>query len=167
MDRQKSHNQFKPRELRRRVVLPARMRASSGWSDACILNISSRGLLIHSTRGAAQGSTIELWHGDHVIVAKVVWRNGTRVGVRADERVPVEDIMTSSAAPAPQPVAADGKPVERRKRPRTHEQNRYRGRAIEFAAAVAVAVPLAIGAFALVEQALAQPLASVGAALDG
>ena len=54
--------------LRRRVLLPARMRTSAGWSDACILNVSSRGALIHAKRPITQGSVVELRHGDHVIV---------------------------------------------------------------------------------------------------
>ena len=36
----------RPRELRRRVILPARLRTGADWSDTCMLNISSRGLLI-------------------------------------------------------------------------------------------------------------------------
>lgn len=148
-------------------MLPARLRAGCGWSDACILNISSRGLLIHSTRAAVQGSTIELWHGDRMILARVVWRKGTRAGLHADDRIPVEDLILSThAAPIPR-IAADGRLVERRKRPRPHADSRLRGRAIEFAGVVLIAATLATGAFAMVQQALARPLAYVHAALGG
>ena len=82
-------------------MLHARMRASTGWTDACILNVSSRGLLINaSATGAVTGSEVELRHGAHVIVAEVVWRKGTRAGLRTDQRVPVDEIMALSKAPA-------------------------------------------------------------------
>src|SRR4051794_34204558 len=68
----------KPRELRRRLMLPARMRTSAGWSDACILNVSSRGLLVHTRLATPDGATVELCHGEHVIIARVVWRQGPR-----------------------------------------------------------------------------------------
>jgi hypothetical protein len=150
-------------------MLRARMRAPFGWTDACILNVSSRGLLINaSTAGAAAaGTKVELWHGEQVIVAEVVWRKGTRAGLRTDERVPVEEIMALSKAPALQLTAGEWPLQDRRKRPRSHEENRLRSRAIEFAGTVAIAACLAVGAFAMVEQAFARPLAVVERALAG
>lgn len=147
-------------------MLPARIRAESGWSDVCILNVSSRGLQIRSIRGAAPGSTVELRHGDHVIVARVVWYNGTRAGLRAEERVPVEAIVTMARAAMVQPPAAGGLPVvERRKQPRTHEDHRLRARATEFASVGLIAIFFAATVFSMVEQAFARPLAMVRAAL--
>src|SRR6187200_314323 len=102
-----SNRGHKPRELRRRVMLRTRIRAMCGWSDACILNISSRGLMINAPAAvAAQGSTIELWHADHVIVATVVWRRGSRAGLQTDDRVPVDDILALSSATTLQLTAA-------------------------------------------------------------
>ena len=40
-------------------MLPARMRSSTGWSDACILNISTRGLLIYALGSADPGNFVE------------------------------------------------------------------------------------------------------------
>ena len=84
-----------PRELRRSVLLPARMRTPTGWSDACILNVSSRGMMIHA-KTSPPDDTIELRHNEFAFVLEIVWRNGTRVGVRSTERLPVEDILTVS-----------------------------------------------------------------------
>src|SRR5215218_5584495 len=84
----------RPRELRRRVVLPARLRTGAQWSDTCILNISSRGLMIHSGREAPRGSLVELRRGEHVIIARVAWRDGARVGLCSEDRVPIEEIMS-------------------------------------------------------------------------
>jgi hypothetical protein len=157
----------KPRELRRRLMLRARMRAGCGWSDACIVNVSSRGLQINANRAAVQGGTVEIWHGEHVIVARVVWRKGTRAGLQAEQRVPVEELMTLGQAPRLQLTAAGWPEVERRKRPRTHDDSRLRARAIEFAGLGLVAATLALGASAMVEQAFARPLTYVEAALRG
>src|SRR4051794_14708998 len=83
----------RPRELRRNVVLPARMRHGLSWSDACILNISSRGLMIQSGRAAPQGSVIELRRGDHVIPARVMWSEGSRTGLQVDDRLPTDELL--------------------------------------------------------------------------
>lgn len=147
-------------------MLAARMRATSGWSDACILNVSSRGLLINASAApAAKGSKIELRHGAHVIVAEVVWRKGRRAGLRSEQRVPVEEIMALSKAPSLQLTATQWPHADRRQTPRNHEESRERSRMFEFAGIVVVAVSLAAGLFSMVEAAFARPLAMVRAAL--
>lgn len=137
------------------------------WTDACILNISSRGLMIQATRAANEGSIIELYRGDHMIVARVVWRSGMKAGLQAEERVPVEEIMSLSAAPNLQLTAGARPAYERRRRPRTHEQSRQRGRAFEFASVALIGASLATGAYAMVEEAFARPLALIELALGG
>lgn len=162
-----NHNQ-RPRELRRRVVLPARLRNGAQWSDACILNISSRGLMIRSGRAAPEGTRVELRRGDHVIIARVVWRDGARSGLAVDERLPVEDIMSVGQSNALQLVASDGALVERRGRPRQkHNDARLRGRAVEFFGVGAIGLTLAFGVWGMAQQAFAIPLARVEAALGG
>lgn len=164
MSSRSPNSNHKPRELRRRVLLPARMRTGAQWSDACILNVSSRGALIHSSRPFARGSVIELRHGDHVIVGRVVWREGAKAGLQSEERVPVEQILSLADGPA---LFLSAVPfgVERRRRSRTHEQSRLQSRALEFASVAVIAVALSSVAFALVGKALANPLAKVSAAL--
>lgn len=142
------------------------MRLGGAWSDACILNISSRGLMIQSGRGLAQGNLVELRRGDHVIIGRVVWQEGARAGLQSEDRLPVDEILTLSQAPSLQLTAVNGKRVERRKRPR-HEDSRLRGRAIEFAGVAVVAACLGAGLFAMVEQTFARPIAIVESALGG
>jgi len=148
-------------------MLPARLRAGAQWSDTCILNISSRGLLIHSARAAPEGSIIELRRGDQVIVARVMWREGARVGLQADERLPVEQIMSLGQSKALQLTASSGAAVERRKQPRTEVDARLRGRAIEFASVAVIAASLALTIWSMASEALARPMAAVSAALGG
>jgi hypothetical protein len=147
-------------------MLRARLRAACGWSDACILNVSSRGLLINTAGTSTnKGTTIELWHGERVIVATVVWRQGSRAGLQSDSRIPVEEILALGKAPSLQLTAGAWPHIDRRRRPRTDDENRLRGRAIEFAIIGMVAALLSVAAFALVHEALAGPLAEIRRAL--
>lgn len=118
--------------------------------------------MIRTGREVSRGTMVELRRGDHVIVARVVWREGARAGLQASERVPVEEIMTLGQAGALQLTA---RPAERRKAPRLAERSRMRGRAIEFAGLLAIGVPLAGAGMAMVKAALAPPLAAVAVAL--
>ena len=149
------------------MLLNARMRTAAGWSDACILNISSRGVMVHAGRPFVRGSTIELRHGDHVIVGRVVWRDGSKAGLQAEQRLPVEQILSLANGPQLRLTAGQDRRVERRRRPRTHEQSRIRSRAFEFASVLFIVVLLSGSAFALVGAALAKPLAQVRLALGG
>jgi hypothetical protein len=151
----------RPRELRRRVVLPARLRAGSQWSDTCILNISSRGLLIHSGYAGPKGSFVEVRRGQHVIVARVAWRDGARAGLQSDERVPVEEIMSLGQCQALQLTAGRGAIVERRRHPRPPDASRLRSRWFEFAAVSMLGACLAVGMWAMAERAFAEPMAMV------
>ena len=153
-----------PRELRRSVLLPARVRTASGWSDACILNVSSRGMMIHAKTAPPDG-TIELRHNEFAFVLEIVWRNGTRVGVRSTERLPVEDILTVSESACLRLTAERLAGEERRRAPRTADHSRLQGRAMEFAATVAIAVILAVGGFAMVSEAFARPMQTIELAL--
>jgi hypothetical protein len=164
----KAKQSHRPRELRRRVMLPARLRTGAQWSDACILNISSRGLLIHCPRTVSDGGVVEVRRGDHVIVGRVVWREGTRAGLQVDDMLPVEQIMSLDQSQALQLTASGGPVVERRKRPRTIEiDSRLRGRAMEFVSVGVIAASLALTIWSMAEQALAKPMAAVSAALGG
>lgn len=156
----------RPRELRRRVKVPARVRATGGWADACILNISSRGMMINATRPSSiQGNTIELWHGERLVVATIMWRRGTLAGLRSDDRVPVEEILAGSRDASLQLTAAPARRVQ--PKPLALDGSRLRARAIEFGGVLIVAAMLAASAFTMVEHAFARPLRAVEAALHG
>lgn len=157
----------KPRELRRRVMLPARMRTAAGWSDARILNVSSRGLMVHASLSALECGVVELWHGDLAISARVVWREGTKAGLQSEDRIAVDEILSLGGSAALQLSAEPFRGVERRKRARTHEDSRIRARAFEFASVVMIAGALAVGFGFWVSEALAQPLSAVQSALAG
>ncbi|HUP67763.1 MAG TPA: hypothetical protein VM145_06110, partial [Sphingomicrobium sp.] len=100
-----------------------------------------------------------------VIVARVVWRDGSRVGLSSDERLPVDDILSLGASSAltlsaPHQTSADAVTSERRR-----EDRRSQGRIMEFVGVVAIACSLAVTAFDAVGHTLARPMAMVSQAL--
>jgi PilZ domain-containing protein len=157
----------RPRELRRRVMIPARLHDGVQWNDARILNISSRGLLVHCPRPVSHESVVELRRGDHVIVARVVWREGTRAGLRVDDRLPVEQIMSQSQSQSLQITAPpDAFVEERRKQSRAVAADaRLRGRAMEFVSIGVIGTSLAVAVWSMVQHALVGPLAAISSAL--
>jgi hypothetical protein len=156
----------RPRELRRRVVVPARLRGpDTGWGDACILNISSGGLLVRAAKPLAEGSLVEIHRDDHVIHARVVWREGSRAGLQAEASVPIENII--SLQPPEVRLTALAGSFDRRAEPRRVDRSRMAGRMMEFVGAIAIGASLAAASLSMVEQAFARPLAFVSAALGG
>ena len=166
MSARPSQSSQRPRELRRRVVLPARLRAGASWSDTCILNISSRGMMIHSGHPLTEGARVELRRGDHVMEARVVWRDGSRLGLQSEERLPVDEILSLSQSQALQITAGEAAKGERRKHLRPcQDDSRLRARALQFASVGVIACTLAISAAAMVQQPFARPLDLVQEAL--
>lgn len=147
-------------------MLPARLRSGAAWNDACILNISSRGLMVHAPHGV-DGDVVEVCRGNHVICARVVWREGPRAGLQADERLPVEEIMTLSQSQALQLTAAEVLSRDRRSRRRGFSDSRIHGRAFEFVSVGIIAASLALSTASMVEAALARPFAAISAVLSG
>jgi hypothetical protein len=146
-------------------MLPARIRTTAGWGDACILNVSSRGLMIHSNRPAPKDGHVELRHAGHVIVARVMWRNGARLGLAAEDRLPVEDIVTLGGSAGFQVSAADRPPLERRIE-RVNSESRHRSRGMQFVGLALIGAALSLTAAGLMAQAFAHPMERVAAALD-
>ena len=161
-------SKHRPRELRRRVMVPARIWTGAQWGDGRILNISTRGLMIQTARPVPEGSLVEILRGDHLIMARVVWSEAGRSGLHAEERLPVEDILSVGQARAVQLIASNGTLHDRRTGPRgVTGDPRSSGRATEFVAVAVIALSLAIGVWAMAQHALAGPLAAASAALGG
>ena len=157
---------MKQREPRRKVVLSARLRQDEGWSDANILNVSSRGLLLHGSIRPARGSYLEVRRGSCVIVGRVIWVEANRFGLRTQEHLSIDSLISS----APIAIAAKGAGppfMERRARPRSeglewrYVKSRERGRAIQFSMIAATGLLLALFVFETAGAVLAAPLTEV------
>ncbi len=139
------------------------MRSQSGWSDACILNISSRGLLVYSKGAAQPGSVVQLSRGGHLIIARVVWRENRRMGLYAPDPLPVDEITNAETAAAAVEAVHANRPVHTHKD--SHESSRGRSRMLQFASTALIGAALACVAALCVERALASPIATIGEAL--
>ena len=110
-------NHQRNREWRRFVRVKARIKSNDGWRDAAILNVSSRGLMIHSSCGPDPGRPVEIRSGEQAIRARVVWRKGQRLGLRSETTLPVMDLVGLSEpagiASGPEPVAPDRRRIPR------------------------------------------------------
>ncbi len=87
---------LKARDPRTTVFLPARMRVESAWSDACIHNVSARGLLVSSGGAPRPGTYVEIRRGRAVIIGRAVWQKDRFFGVRTQDRI---DIAVLQGAP--------------------------------------------------------------------
>lgn len=140
------------------------MRGAASWHDARILNLSSRGLLLHTDRPPERGSYLEVRRGPHVIVARVVWTRAKRVGLKAQDVIPIDAIVREQ--PAPQ--RCDGTPVERRHSPRTPRPTtdaRLRGSWMQALGLFMATISAAAFALLIVDQALGSAVDQVTAAL--
>lgn len=151
------------------MLIRARMRYGASWKDICILNLSSRGMMVRSSNTPLPGSYVEVRRGQHVIVARVVWSGDQKFGVLTQDRLPVDVIASDGAVEKP---LADI-PAERRSTPRRanrlddrHAASRLTGRLLEYGFLLIVGVSAAVGGFVTVEEAFANPLDLVSNALS-
>ena len=124
--------------------------------------------MIQSGRGGLEGSQVELRRGNTVIVATIMWRKGTRAGLCSDEQIPIDEILSANQSKSLQLAASDGALIDRRARRRpTADDARLRGRLVEYAGVAAIGILLAIGAWTMVDRALAKPFLAVDRVLSG
>ncbi|WP_070156288.1 PilZ domain-containing protein [Sphingobium phenoxybenzoativorans] len=86
---------FKPREYRRPVIIEARMRSGGGWVTVCIRNISLHGLMAQTGTPPPPGTYIEIHRGAYTIVGRTVWSRGRKFGVRTQNALDVEGIISN------------------------------------------------------------------------
>ena len=168
------HHNFalKPREARRKVRIPVRMRAGRGWADTCMLDVSSRGLSMQGDVAPPQGSYIEVRRGSHVIVARVVWTEDRRFGACTQDPIAVDALVSGSETPGTS-TGKDSAPTaaERRAEPRAltpvemHHKSRMAGRSLEFAFFLVAIGSSAVLGEGLVREFFARPIVAVSAAL--
>lgn len=166
-----AHHGFKTRDPRVKVYLPSRMRVNSAWTDACIHNVSTRGLLVSSDGAPEPGAYIEIRRGQNVIIGRAVWKKDRFFGVRAQDRV---DLASLQAAPTR--GGAPGLRVERRSEDRfrqdavaarTLERNRALSRLFQFVVIALAVVIAAVMVATAVYSVLAEPLGRLTHAMAG
>jgi hypothetical protein len=83
----------KNREARRQVLIPCRIKSVRGWDDACIHNISSRGMMIACDDPLVPGEYLDLRRGSQVVIGRVVWRRERFSGVRTQDVISAEAMI--------------------------------------------------------------------------
>lgn len=164
---------LRAREPRRKVLIKARMQAGSKWADVCLLNMSSRGLLMHSFAAPPENTYIEVRRGPYVIVARVVWSKDHRFGVRTQDPLPVEALITEHDG-SEGTDAAPGSVLSRERRTvsrehsltNKHQRSRLLGRSLEFCSVTAAGISFALIGASMVQAAISDPLSVVTTALE-
>lgn len=157
------------REPRRKVLVRARMRLGNDWSDVTIRNMSSRGLMAQAVDAPVTGSYVEIRRGRQIVIGRTVWCNGQNFGVRTQDRIDVEAIVTEV------PQRPQGDHAERRDAATRHapsaaqrlERSRRISSAAQFLAIGAIGVAAAFYVAQSVFNLLSAPLTAVRAALGG
>lgn len=159
---------MKPREQRRNVMIPARLRLDGHWADIRIRNLSSRGLRVETQAPLKRGSYVEIFRQHQIIVGRVVWSRGAQSGLRAQDLIDIAGLV--DGRPARPPAGALPGPVERRRANRDSpaeraERSRRTSSMIQFLFLAIAAGGGAIVAGDSVRTALAGPLGIVSARL--
>lgn len=81
-------------EDRTKVMIRARLRGAGCERDACIIDLSSRGLSASADNPPRRGDYVELAIGDISLVGQVKWSSMRRFGIAFRERVSVVAIMS-------------------------------------------------------------------------
>lgn len=84
----------KPRvEPRTKALIRARIRDGGDERDACILDVSTRGLLATTALPPPRGEFVELLVGNHKLVGQVKWSGERRFGLALRERISVAALV--------------------------------------------------------------------------
>lgn len=149
------------------MLVNARLRAGLGWTSARIVNVSSRGLMLRSARAPRPGAYVEVSHGPHHIVARVMWVNQDRFGVHTQDPVAVDLI-----AGGPEAAGESGLPTDDnrpKRRAATAEERLERSRkwagAMQFMWIAGLGAAAGTLVFDAVSDALSRPLSVVSAQL--
>jgi len=162
---------LKPREDRRPVSVPARLRSEAGWSDVTIGNVSSRGMMLRCVAPPPQRAYIEVRHQGVCIVGQIVWISGARCGVRTQDLVDVAGLLSQGGRRARQPAndrRAATRPIEapRQRSPEERaEASRRFARLFDFAMVAAAVTGAAALAAGLMFDAFSAPLVRASEAL--
>jgi hypothetical protein len=151
-------------------MIGARLRHECGWSDARILNLSSRGLMVRARQAPPLGAYVEIHRGTHRIVARVVWAEQDLFGARTQDDIALDAITGGDEAPLPVAANLNDDRRDWRRRPppaERHEQSRRSSRRMEFACIALFASAAAFLAFDTVAEVLSRPLRMVEARLGG
>ena len=158
---------MQPREDRHKVLIRARMRAGGLPVDACIRDVSSRGMMIQSVAPPPRGTYVEVVTAGQTIVGRVVWDADMRFGISTRDTIRIEMIVGAlkhgRSAPQPTTEIANPRPSPKPSEPALR---RSQARALELGALVVFALAMIATVAGAAFETLASPLETVAAFLD-
>jgi PilZ domain len=81
-------------EDRTRALVRATLRGDGDEREACILDVSSRGLLLTAAAPPPRGAFVELVVGRHSLIGQVKWSSQRRFGLVLRERISVVGLLS-------------------------------------------------------------------------
>jgi hypothetical protein len=151
-------------EDRTRLMIRARLRDGRPEREACLLDLSSRGLMASVVDAPSRGAFVELIVGRHALIGQVQWSEGRRFGMKLRERIDVLAVIGNEAGPTVLEAArkARGRPSPEA----TFAYSRHVAQWFTYGILIAGAATGAVLAAQMVTKSLA-PLATVSAVLAG
>ncbi|WP_107045459.1 PilZ domain-containing protein [Sphingomonas sp. STIS6.2] len=163
---------YRPRATRTAVVVQCRMNSEGVWTDACIHNVSSRGLLVSADKTPRVGSYVDIRRGTLVIIGRVIWVKERRFGIRTQDLVSAALLVNEPVLknrPAADQILTDRRMPTRTERNRSAAVRAERSRrfASGFQFVCLATASLGVAALAAVEiyHALVAPFGKVAGAL--
>ncbi|WP_310532637.1 hypothetical protein [Novosphingobium sp.] len=86
-------------EPRHKVLMRGRLHGSGFARDVCLLDASSRGLLLTLAQPPARGEMIDILVNGHTLFGQVEWSKGRRMGLRFRERIDVLALISGDSGP--------------------------------------------------------------------
>jgi hypothetical protein len=154
---------MKAREHRQKVLIRAKLRAGGLPMDACIRDISSKGMMIHSKAPPPRGTYVEVITATQTIVGRVVWGADMRFGINTREKLHIEmiigELRTGRSPSEPPPVTA----LRRPQVPKRESFTSAHAKALEFCGLVVFAVAIIYAIASATYETLSSPLENISA----
>lgn len=145
-------------------MVRAMLRDDGSEREACLLDLSSGGLMASVSQSPRRGTFVELTVGRHSLVGQVQWSEGQRFGMKLREKIDVLAVIGNEAGPTA--LAAARKARGRPSPEATFAYSRHVAQGFTYGILIAGAATGAVLAAQLVLESLA-PLQAVSAALNG
>lgn len=152
---------MRAREHRRKVLIRAKMRAGGLPIDACIRDISSKGLMIQAKVPPPRGTYVEIITPSQTVIGRVVWGKDMRFGIIARDRIHVEMMVAQRPAPGPSAEPQPAASLPPAAVARAPAFRRSHARALEFGVLVLFALAMVAAFAAASYQTLSRPFESV------